>query len=39
MAQFFYERGQLRFNIGLAAVKSSKLLMSSRLLVLAKRYE
>ena len=39
MAQLFYERGQLRFNIGRAAVKSSKLQMSSRLLVLAKRYE
>ena len=39
MAQLFFERGQLRFNIGLAAVKRSRLLMSSRLLVLAKRYE
>jgi hypothetical protein len=39
MAQFFFERGQLRFNIGLEAVKRSRLQMSSRLLVLAKRYE
>jgi len=39
MAQLFYEQGRLRFNIGLAAVKRSKLLMSSKLLVLAKRYE
>ena len=39
MAQLFYERGQLRFNIGLTSVKRSKLLMSSKLLVLAKRYE
>jgi hypothetical protein len=39
MAQFFFERGQLRFNIGLEAVKRSRLQMSSNLLVLAKRYE
>jgi len=39
MAQFFYERGQLRFNIGLEAVKRSRLLMSSKLLVLAKRHD
>ena len=39
MAQFFFERGQLRFSIGLEAVKRSRLQMSSNLLVLAKRYE
>lgn len=39
MAQFFFERGQLRFNIGLEAVKRSRLQMSSRLLALAKQYE
>ena len=39
MAQFFFERGQLRFEIGLAAVKRSRLQMSSRLLALAKRHE
>jgi hypothetical protein len=39
MMQFFFERGQLRFSVGLEAVKRSGLQMSSRLLVLAKRYE
>lgn len=39
MAQFFFERGHLRFNIGMQAVKRSRLQMSSRLLTLAKRYE
>ena len=39
MAQFFFERGHLRFNIGLGAVKRSRLQLSSNLLVLAKRYE
>lgn len=38
MAEFFFERGQLRFNIG-QAVKRSRLQMSSRLLALANRYE
>jgi hypothetical protein len=39
MAQFFYEHGKLRFNIGLEAVKRSRLLMSSKVLVLAKQHE
>jgi hypothetical protein len=39
MAQFFYEQGRLRFKIGLGAVKRSRLLMSSQVLVLAKQYE
>lgn len=39
MAQFFYEQGRLRFNIGLEAVKRSRLLMSSKVLVLAKQHE
>ncbi len=39
MAEFFFERGQLRFNIGLPAVKRSRLQMSSRLLALANRHE
>jgi len=37
MARFFFERGQLRFDISLAAVKRSRLQMSSRLLALAIR--
>jgi hypothetical protein len=39
MAQFFFESGQLRFHIKLEAVKRSRLQMSSRLLVLAERYD
>jgi hypothetical protein len=39
MAQFFFERGQLRFSIGNDAVKRARLQISSRLLALAKRYE
>ena len=39
MAEFFFERGRLRFNISLEAAKRSGLQMSSRLLVLANRYE
>jgi hypothetical protein len=39
MAQFFYENGRLRFDIGLDAVKRARLQMSSRVLVLAKRHE
>ena len=37
MAQFFFERGQLRFTIKVDAVKRSGLKMSSRLLMLAQR--
>lgn len=37
MARFFFERGQLRFDISLDAVKRSRLQMSSRLLALANR--
>jgi uncharacterized protein DUF4154 len=37
MARFFFERGQLRFDIGVEAVKRSRLQMSSRLLALATR--
>jgi hypothetical protein len=37
MAQLFFERGQLRFNISIESVKRSHLRMSSRLLALAKR--
>jgi hypothetical protein len=36
MAQFFFERGRLRFTIKIDAVKRSGLKMSSRLLKLAK---
>jgi hypothetical protein len=36
MAQFFFERGRLRFTIRVDAVKRSGLKMSSRLLNLAK---
>ncbi len=39
MVRFFFERGQLRFNINVEAVKRSGLRMSSRLLVLAQRYD
>lgn len=39
MAQFFYEHGRLRFNIGLRAIKRSGLMMSSKVLVLAKEHE
>jgi hypothetical protein len=39
MAQFFFERGQLRFSIRNDAVKRATLQISSRLLALAKRYE
>lgn len=39
MAQFFYEEGRLRFDIGLDAVKRARLQMSSKVLVLAKRHE
>jgi hypothetical protein len=39
MAQFFFERGQLRFSIRNDAVKRARLQISSRLLALAKRYE
>jgi hypothetical protein len=39
IAQLFVERGRLRFNIGLEAVKRSRLQMSSRLLVLANRHD
>jgi hypothetical protein len=39
MAQIFFERGQTRFNIGLPAVKRSRLQMSSKLLSLANRHE
>jgi hypothetical protein len=37
MAEFFFERGRLRFNINLEAAKRSGLQMSSRLLALANR--
>ena len=37
MAQFFFERGQLRFTIKVEAVKRSGLKMSSKLLSLAQR--
>ena len=39
MAQFFFEGSRLRFDIGLEAVKRSRLQMSSNLLVLARRHE
>lgn len=39
MAQIFFERGYPRFNIGLPAVKRSRLQMSSKLLSLATRHE
>ena len=39
MAQFFYENGRLRFDIGLDAVKRARLQMSSKVLVLAKRHD
>lgn len=39
MAQFFYENGRLRFDIGLEAVKRARLQMSSKVLVLARRHE
>ena len=39
MAQFFYEHGRLRFSIGLEAVRRSRLLMSSKVLVLSKQHE
>lgn len=39
MMQFFFDRNQLRFSVGLEAVKRSRLQLSSKLLVLAKRYE
>jgi hypothetical protein len=35
IAQFFFERGQLRFFVHLEAVKRSRLQISSRLLALA----
>ena len=37
IAQFFVERGQLRFSIKVEAVKRSGLMMSSRLLTLGQR--
>ena len=37
MAQFFVERGQLRFSIKVEAVKRSGLMMSSKLLTLGQR--
>lgn len=37
MAQFFFERGQLRFTIRAETVKQSRLKMSSRLLTLGQR--
>jgi hypothetical protein len=39
IAQFFFERGQLRFNISRQAVKRARLQINSRLLALAQRYE
>jgi hypothetical protein len=39
MAQFFFEGSRLRFDIGLEAVKRSRLQMSSNLLVLARRHQ
>lgn len=39
IAQFFFERGQLHFNVNRQAVKRSRLQISSRLLALAQRYE
>jgi hypothetical protein len=39
IAQFFFERGQLHFNISRRAVKRARLQINSRLLALAKHYE
>ena len=39
IAQFFFERGQLHFNINRQAVKRARLQINSRLLALAQRYE
>jgi hypothetical protein len=39
IAQFFFERGQLHFNINREAVKRARLQINSRLLALAQRYE
>ena len=37
IAQFFFERGQLRFSVNLGSTKRARLQISSRLLVLATR--
>jgi hypothetical protein len=39
IAQLFFERGQLHFNINRQAVKRARLQIHSRLLALAQRYE
>jgi hypothetical protein len=39
IAQFFFDRGQLHFNISRRAVKRARLQINARLLALAKRYE
>jgi hypothetical protein len=39
IVQFFFENGQLRFNIRLESAKRARLQISSRLLQLSQRYE
>ncbi|MEO8678522.1 MAG: YfiR family protein [Vicinamibacterales bacterium] len=39
IVQFFFERGRLRFGIRIESAQQARLKISSKLLVLAKRYE